>query len=219
MFWMTGVYYGIGFLAGTIALHNIYRAAGIDCKTTRWVVSTMMLLVILRYAGMIIFGLGMEWHILEHWKRSLLFSSVAIPISFFFTIRHLYGRKRVTANRFMLRLFPLLLFYLLFIATAKVSVIPSAFMGYEIRLDHYWKLGLGFVQGMVLLCIGYSIFRAMGANKDEEARIRLIFLNIPLMLLILDGLAQVINIPFLQPLSISEVMAVIAVGYGLSYKN
>lgn len=219
MFWMTGMYYGMFFFAGTIALHNIYRAAGVGCKTTRWVVSIMMLLVILRYTGMIIFGLGLQWHILEHWKRSLLFSSVAIPISLFFTLRHLYGSKRVAAPRFMLRLFPLLFFYLLFIATAKVSVIPSAFMGYEIRLDHYWKLGLGFVQGMVLLCIGYSIFRAMGANKDEEARIRLMFLNIPLMLLILDGLAQVIHIPFLQPLSISEVMALIAIGYGLSYKN
>ena len=219
MFWMTGAYYAMAFMAGIIALNNIYLAIRSNCKITKWIVSGMMLLIIFRYIGMIIFAMGMEWPILEMWKRILLFSTAGIMIPLFFAIRYLYGIKGLEAHHLVLRLIPLLIFYLLFIITAKVSVVPSTFLGYEIRLEHYWQLGLGFVQGAVLLSLSYYTLRAARTNRDEEARVRLVFLMVPLILFLLDGLAQIINIPFLQPLSISEVVGLLAIGYGLSYKN
>ncbi|AOT71043.1 hypothetical protein [Geosporobacter ferrireducens] len=219
MLWMTVAYYMIALMAGSIALNNIYVAIRTDCRITKWMVSCMMVLIVFKYIGVMLFGMGGQWYVLEKWKRTLLFSAMGITTSLFFTIHYLYGKKRTAAHQLVLRLIPLLLFYCLFIVTAKVSIVPSAFLGYEIRLEYYWKLGLGFVQGIVLLFLVYYTYKAARTNRDEEARLRLIFLTFPLVLFLLDGAAQIINIPFLQPLSISEVVSLLATGYGLSYKN
>ena len=212
-------YFIITIISIMLALNNIRIVSQLNCKVTRNFIVAMMVLVVMKYIGYSLFGIGVSQGLLEVFKRTLLFASIGIVFSMILTVRHLYKKGKIGITKFLILLSPFMLFYVVMIIGADITIIPSTFVGYGIEIEKSWLVGQSMIQGVVLVGLYYYVFRGMSLIKDINGKMRLLFMLVPLCLYTLEGISMLLNIPFFQPLTVTELVALLSIGYGLSYQK